>query len=91
MLPMKFQVNCPFSVQEKKRKIEVQDGSHGHFGLEKEAKTTLLRWRPWQISWIFDRNDFNHLYLQVTSMLPIKFQVSLRFGSEEEPKNRFSR
>ena len=41
MLPMKFKINWPFSVQEKKRKIEVQDGGHGHFGLEKEAKTTF--------------------------------------------------
>ena len=30
-------------------------------------------------------------YLQITQMLPTKFQVSWLFGSEEEAKNRFSR
>ena len=60
------------SVQEKKRKIDFQDGCHGgHLGF---PIGTILA--------IFD--------LQVTPMLPSKFGVNWRFGSEEA-KNRFSR
>ena len=61
------------SVQEKKQKIDFQDGGHnGHFGFLIE---TILA--------IFD--------LQVTRMLPTKFQVNWHFGSGGEGKNRFSR
>ena len=61
------------SVQEKKRKIDFQDGGHGgHLGFTIEM---LLA--------IFD--------LQVTPMLPIKFQVNWPLGSREDAKNRFSR
>ena len=56
-----------FSVQEKKRKIDFQDG--GHLGF------------PIGMIWaIFD--------LQVTLMLPTKFQVNWPFGSGGEAKNR---
>ena len=59
-------------IQEKKRKIEFQDGRHDHIGFP--IRTILA---------IFD--------LQVTLMLPTKFQVNWPFSSEEEAKNRFSR
>ena len=58
------------SFQEKKRKIDFQDGSHLGFPIR-----TILA--------IF--------YLQVTRMLPSKFQINWPFVSEEEAKNRFSR
>ena len=57
-------------VQEKKRKIDFQDGGHLGFPIG-----TILA--------IFD--------LQVTPMLPSKFEVNWPFGSGEEAKNRFSR
>ena len=58
-------------VQEKKRKIDFQDGHQGgHLGFPTK-----------KIKVIFD--------LQVTIMLPSKFQVSWPFGSGEEAKNRF--
>ena len=61
------------SVQEKKRKIDFQDGAHGgHLGF--------------LILMILAISD-----LQVTPMLPVKFQVNWLFGSGEEAKNRFSR
>ena len=57
MLPTKFQ-SIGFSVQEKKQKMDFQDGDHGsHLGF-------LIG----MIVAIF--------YLQVTLMLPIKFQVN---------------
>ena len=60
-------------VQEKKPKIDFQDGGHGgHLGFP--IRTILA---------IFD--------LQVTPMLPTKFQVNGPFGSGEDAKNRFSR
>ena len=60
-------------VQEKKRKIDFQDGRHrGHLGFP--------------IGMILDIFD-----LQVTPMLPTKFQVYWPFGLGEEAKNRFSR
>ena len=79
------------SVQEKKRKIEVQVGGHCYFGSVKEAKTTFHngghgRYLEFSIGIIL-----TIFILQVTSMLPTKFQVSWRFASEEESKNRFSR
>ena len=61
------------SVQEKKWKIDFQDGPHGGY-LRFPIGTTLA---------IFD--------LQVTLMLPTKFQVKWPFGSGEEVKNSFSR
>ena len=65
-----FKSNGP-SVQEKKRKINFQDGCHGcHFGFQ--TGTILAN---------FD--------LQVTLMLPTKFQVNKPFGSGDEAKNRF--
>ena len=59
--------------QEKKHKIEFQDGRHGGY----------LGFQIGMILAIFDP--------QVILMLPIKFQVSLLFGSGEAVKNRFSR
>ena len=60
-------------VQEKKQKIDFQDGRHGrHLGFP-------IR----MISAVFD--------LQVTPMLPTKFQVNWPFGSGGGAKNRFSR
>ena len=72
MLPTKFQVSW-LSVQEKKRKIDFQDGSNGGH-LEFPIGAILAS---------FD--------LQVTPMLPTKFQVNWHFGSGEEADNRFSR
>ena len=31
-----------------------------HLGLGEEAKNRFSRWRPWQPSWIYDRNDFSY-------------------------------
>ena len=60
------------SAQEKKRKIDFQDGDHGgHLGF---PIGTILA--------TFD--------LQVTPMLPTKFQVNWLLGLEES-KKRFSR
>ena len=59
-------------VQEKKRKVDFQDGRHGHH-------------LGFQIGMILDIVD-----LQVTPMLPIKFQVNWPFGSGEEANKRFS-
>ena len=56
------------SVQEKKRKLDFQDGDHGG----------LLGFRIGTILVVFN--------LQVTPMLPSKFQVNGRFGSEEDAK-----
>ena len=63
-----------------------------------EVRNRFSRWPPWPLSWISDWKDFIYLfiylfiyYLQVTPMLPTKFQVSWPFGSGEEAKNRFSR
>ena len=57
MIPTKFQVNLSL-VQERKRKIDFQDGHIGdHLGFQIE-----------KILAIFD--------LQVTQMLPTKFQVN---------------
>ena len=61
------------SAQEKKRKIDFQDGNHGgHLGF---PIGTILA--------TFD--------LQVTPMLPTKFQVNWLLGLGEESKKRFSR
>ena len=57
------------SVQEKRRKIDFQDGRHGGH----------LRFPIGTILAIFD--------LQVTPMLPTKFQVNWTFASGEEAKN----
>ena len=72
MLPTKFR-SIGLLFQEKKRKIDFQDGRHGaHLGFQIGA-----------ILAIFD--------MQLTPMLPTKFQVNWPFGSGEEAKNRFSR
>ena len=71
MLPPKIQV---ILVQEKKRKLDFQDGSHGGHLAFLIGMIFLA---------IFD--------LQVTPMLPTKFQVNWPFTSGEEAKNRFSR
>ena len=61
------------SAQEKKRKIDFQDGDHGgHLGF---LIGTILA--------TFD--------LQVTPMLPTRFQVNWHLGLGEQAKNRFSR
>ena len=77
MLPTKFQVNWPFGSGEeaKKKKIDFQDGHCGGH-LGFPIRTILAS---------------SFFYLQVTPMLPIKFQVNWPFGSGEEAKNRFSR
>ena len=54
-------------------------------------KNRFSRWPSRQPSWISDRNDFSFFfYLQVTLVLPTKFQVNWPFGSEEGI-NRFTR
>ena len=60
MLPTKFRVNC-LSVQEKKRKINFQDGGHGgHLGLLIETifatfdlQDTLMLHTKFQVNWLF--------------------------------------
>ena len=59
-------------VQEKKLKIDFQDGCHGgHLGFLTGMILAIF-------------------YLQVTTMLPTKFRINVRFGSGKA-KNRFSR
>ena len=58
-----------------------------------EVRNRFSRWPP---SWISDWKDFIYFfffyfYLQVTPMLPTKFQVNWPFGSGEEAKNIFLR
>ena len=35
-------------------------GVNWPFGSGEEAKNRFSRWRPWQPSWISDRNDFSY-------------------------------
>ena len=55
-------------------------------GLSVQENKRFSRWGP---SWISDRNDLAIFDLQVTLMLPTKFQVNRPFGSGGEAKNRF--
>ena len=52
-------------------------------------KNAFSRWPPWWPYWISNPNDLI-FDLQVTPMLPTKFQVNWPFGSGEEVKNSFS-
>ena len=83
------------SVQEKKGKLDFQDGrqvlSQLAFWFRRRSKYRFSRWLPWRPSWISDRNDLAIFDLQVTPMPPTKFRVNWPFGSGEEAKNRFSR
>ena len=54
------------------------------FGSGEEVKYRFSR------PWISDQKDFSYFDLQVTPMIPTKFQVSWSFGSEGV-QNRFSR
>ena len=54
-------------------------------------KNRFSRWSPGWPSWISDGIILAIFDLQVTLMLPIKFQVNWPFGSREEAKNRFFR
>ena len=91
------------SVQEKKQKIDFQDGSHLGFPIWLILDIFDIQ-APW---WFLQKIDFldghneGHLWfwlrtilaifdLQVTLMLHTKFQGNWPFGSEEV-KNRFSR
>ena len=56
-----------------------------------KVQNRFSRWTPWPQSGISYRNNLRYFYLQVTPMLPTKFQVNWPFSSEEEEKNRFSR
>ena len=56
------------------------------FSSGEEVKNRFSRWPPWWPSWVFNQNDFTFFYLQVTPMLPTKFQVNWPFGSGEEMK-----
>ena len=63
---------------------------NGPLGSGEEAQNRFPRQWSWWPSWISDLNDFNFfLYIQVTLMLPTKFQGNWPFSSEA--KNRFSR
>ena len=64
-----------FSVQEKNRKMDFQDGHLGHGG--------HLGFAIGAISTIFN--------LQVITILPTKFRVNWPFGSGKEVQNRFLR
>ena len=54
------------------------------FNLGLEAKNRFSRGQLWQPSWISQRYDFAIFNLQITPMLPTKFQVNWPFGSGEE-------
>ena len=71
--------------------LHTKFGVNWPFGSGDEVKNRFSRWRPWQPSWIFDRNDFSYFGSTVTPMLPTKFRVNWHFGLGEELKNRFSR
>ena len=49
-------------------------GVNWPFGSGEEAKNRFSRWRPWQPSWISDRNDFR--YFRFTSHPDASYQVS---------------
>ena len=68
MIPTSFK-SIGLLVQEKKRKLDFQDGHH-------------------RTSWISNQKDFSFFDLQVTLMLPSKFQVNWPFGSGEEVNKR---
>ena len=93
MLPTEFQVNWIFGSDE--AKIDFPYGRHGGhlwFSIGTISFTLdLLVTPPWRPSYISHWNVFCYFFvLQVTPMLPTKFQVSWTFGSGEEAKNRFS-
>ena len=60
--------------------------SIGNSFQEKKGKNRFSRWQPLRPSWI----SLAIFFLQVTPMLPAKFQVNWHFGSGEEAKNMFS-
>ena len=49
-------------------------------------KSKFSRRLPWQPPWISDQNDFTIFYLQVTTMLPTKFQVNWPFRFRRRSK-----
>ena len=59
------------------------------FRFRLKSKNWFSRWPPWWLSWISDRNILAIFDLQVTPMLPTKFQVNWPFGTGEEAINRF--
>ena len=54
------------------------------FGSGEEAKNRFLRWSPQKASLISDRNDFTYLALQITLVLPTKFQLAFGFRRRSE-------
>ena len=63
-------------------------GVNWPFGSWEGAKNRFSRCQAWQLSWIFDQNDFSDFDQQVTPMLLIKFQDNWR---RSETFSRFSR
>ena len=92
MLPTKFQVNRPFILGEEAKKY-FQDGGHGrHLSLRIRSILAIIAFQNLQ-----DGNHGCHLGfligtilalfdLQVTLMLPTKFQINWPFVSGEEKK-----
>ena len=79
MLPTKFHVNWPFSSGEEAKKDFKDDGHN----FKDDGHSSHLGFLIRTILAIFE--------LQVTPMLPTKFQVNWPFGSGEEAKIIFSR
>ena len=61
------------------------------FQFSRRSKNRFSSWMAWWQSWISDQSVLAIFDLQVTPMLPTKFQVKWHFRSGEEAKNRFSR
>ena len=92
------------SVQEKKRKVDFQDGCHGgHLGflIGTILATFDLQVNPmlhteFQVNWPFGSGGeaigtiLAIFYLQLTPMLPTKFRVNWPYDSGGEAKNIFS-
>ena len=57
------------------------------FGSEAETQNRFSRQRPWQPSWISNRNEFSYFFY--TLMFPTKFQVNWPIGPGEEKKQIF--
>ena len=106
ILTMNFK-SIALSVQEKKFKIDFQDGHHGcNLGFPIamiwaifDLQVIPMLPTKFRVNWLLEeaKNRFSRwpilaiFDLQVTQMLPNKSGVSWYFSSEEDAKNRFSR
>ena len=46
------------------------------FGSRGEVQHRFSKWWSWVSSWLYNRNVFSFFYLQVTSILPMKFRIN---------------